>query len=52
MQSMVEKLAITVTKAADPAQQTELVKSMYDSGLLKVSKSVAGLDNVHLSRTG
>jgi hypothetical protein len=40
MQSMVEKLAITVTRAADPAQQTELVKSLYDSGLLKVSKSV------------
>lgn len=40
MQSMVEKLAFTVTRAADPAQQTELVKSMYDSGLLKVSKNI------------
>lgn len=41
MQSMVEKLALTVTKVADPTQQTELVKSMFNSGLLKVSKSVS-----------
>jgi hypothetical protein len=34
---MVEKLALTVAKAADPTQQTELAKSMYESGLLKLS---------------
>ena len=36
-QLMVEKLALTVAKAADPTQQTELAKSMYESGLLKLS---------------
>ena len=43
MQSMVEKLAIAVTKVADSAQQTELVKTMYESGFLKVSKNVVSL---------
>ena len=43
MQSMVEKLVLTVTKAADPNQQTELVKSMYESGWLKVPDNISDI---------
>ena len=39
MQSLVEKLVLTVTKTADQVQQTELVKSLYNSGWLKASNS-------------
>lgn len=39
MQSMVEKLVLTVTKTADQVQQTELVKSMCNSGWLKTSRN-------------
>jgi hypothetical protein len=42
MQSMMEKLVLAVTKAADVEQQTELVNSMYESGWLKVSKDNPG----------
>ena len=35
MQSMMEKLVLTITKTADMEQQTELVKSMYGSGWLR-----------------
>ena len=36
MQSMVEKLVLTVTETRDRARQTELVKSMFESGWLRV----------------
>ena len=39
MQSMVEKLVLTVTKTTDQEQQTELVKSMYESGWLRVPEN-------------
>lgn len=41
MQSMVEKLVLTVTNTADQVQQTELVKSMYESGWLKVPDNIS-----------
>ena len=39
MQSMVEKLVLTVTRTADQERQTELIKSMYNSGWLKTSRN-------------
>ena len=42
MQSMIEKLVLTVTKTADQERQTELVKSMYESGWLRVPKNDSG----------
>ena len=39
MQSMVEKLVLTVTETRDLAQQTELVKSMFESGWLRVAEN-------------
>ena len=39
MQSMVEKLVLTVTRTADQERQTELIKSMYNSGWLKTSSN-------------
>jgi UTP-glucose-1-phosphate uridylyltransferase len=38
MQSMIEKLALAITRTADQEQQTELVNSIYESGWLKSSK--------------
>ena len=39
MQSMVEKLVLTVTRTANQEHQTELIKSMYNSGWLKTSRN-------------
>ena len=42
MQSMIEKLVLTVTKTADQERQNEIVKSMYESGWLRVPKNDSG----------
>lgn len=39
MQSMIEKLVLTVTETRDIARQTELVKFMYEAGWLRVPKN-------------